>query len=127
MNKKRIWEIFRFLLVGGISFVIDYGTLYALTEYFNINYLYSSAIAFTISVIMNYWLCIVYVFKDIKQQSLKQQSLFIGSSVVGLGLNQLCMYFFVEILGVYYMLAKIVATALVTLWNYVMKRRAIVG
>ena len=37
------------------------------------------------------------------------------------------MYVFVDLCGVYYMIAKLFATAIVTLWNYVMKRRAIKG
>ena len=54
-------------------------------------------------------------------------AIFIGSSVAGLGLNQLCMWFFVEIIFWHYMLAKLGATVIVTIWNYVMKRKAING
>jgi len=74
-----------------------------------------------------YWLCVVYVFKGAKKQNRKQATLFIGSSIIGLGLNQLCMWLFVELAGMYYMLAKIFATAIVTVWNYVMKRKAVRG
>ena len=49
------------------------------------------------------------------------------SSIAGLFLNQLCMYVFVDFCGVYYMVAKLGATAIVTVWNYVMKRRALAG
>ena len=127
MKKDRFWEIFRFCVVGGISFVIDYSLLYILTEFFNINYLYSSGISFTVSVIINYWLCVVYVFKDAKKQNRKQATIFIGSSIVGLGLNQLCMWTLVDGMGIYYMIAKLISTAIVTIWNYIMKRKAIKG
>lgn len=123
---KEYWqEILRFCLVGGVSFLVDYGLLYFCTETLNINYLYSAAISFTISVIFNYWLCVKYVFLRARAQNTKQATLFIGSSVVGLGINQLCMWVLVEKIGIYYMAAKIVATAIVTLWNYVMKRKAV--
>lgn len=127
MSKDRLWEIVRFCIVGGASFLVDYGLLYVCTEFLEIYYLYSSALSFTVSVIFNYWLCIIYVFEDVKKQNKKQATLFISSSIVGLGLNQIGMYFFVSIIGIYYMLAKILATIIVTVWNYIMKRKAVRG
>ena len=53
--------------------------------------------------------------------------MFVGSSVVGLFLNQVCMYVFVEWLSMYYMIAKLFDTGIVTVWNYVMKKKAIAG
>lgn len=127
MSKERINEIIRFCIVGGLSFLVDYGLLFACTEWVGLYYLYSSAISFTASVIFNYWLCVVYVFHGARHQNKKQATIFIGSSIIGLGLNQICMWAFVSILGIYYMLAKIFATAIVTVWNYVMKRKAVKG
>ncbi len=127
MKKDRFMEIVRFCIVGGLSLIVDCGILYGLTDFFGVHYLYSAAISFTASVIFNYWLCVVYVFKGAKKQTPKQATIFIGSSVVGLGLNQICMYFFVEIILLHYMIAKLGATVIVTLWNYVMKRKAISG
>ena len=124
---ERFLEIVRFCIVGGLSLLVDCGVLYGLTEFLGVHYLYSAGISFTVSVIFNYWLCVVYVFKGAKKQTARQATIFIGSSVVGLGLNQLCMWFFVEIVTLHYMLAKLGATVIVTLWNYVMKRKAING
>ena len=72
-------------------------------------------------------LCVVYVFKGVKKQNRKQATLVIGSSIIGLGLNQIRMWLFVELVGMYYMLAKIFATVIVTIWTYVMKRHAVRG
>ena len=127
MKKDRFMEIIRFCIVGGLSLIVDCGILYGLTDFLGVHYLYSAGISFTASVVFNYWLCVVYVFKGAKKQTPKQATIFIGSSVIGLGLNQICMYFFVEIIGLHYMLAKLGATVIVTLWNYVMKRKAING
>ena len=118
-------ELFRFCIVGGISFLLEYALLFCLTEFAGLYYLYSSAVAFVISLTVNYWLCLKFVFKVKKKQTPKQATIFIGSSVVGLGLNQLCMWIFVELCGIYYMWAKILATLIVTAWNFVMKRKAV--
>ena len=127
MKREKLQEFVRFCFVGGLSLMLDMSVLYGLTEFFGVNYLYSAAISFTVSVIFNYWLCVVYVFKGAKKQTTKQATIFIGSSIVGLLLNQLCMWFFVEIIFLHYMTAKLGATVIVTLWNYVMKRKAIAG
>jgi len=124
---EKFKEFVRFCIVGGLSLLVDMGILFALTDFFGVHYLYSAGISFTVSVIFNYWLCVIYVFKGAKKQTPKQATIFIGSSIIGLGLNQLCMWFFVEIIFLHYMIAKLGATVIVTLWNYVMKRKAIAG
>lgn len=125
MTHERFLEIARFCVVGGLSFLVDFGLMVALTEIFGVNYFYSAGVSFTASVIFNYWLCVRYVFKAARRQTPRQATIFIGSSVIGLGLNQFFMWFFVEIISIHYTAAKICATALVTIWNYVMKRKAI--
>ena len=105
---------------------MELACLYVLTEWAGLHYLYSSALAFVISLLVNYWLCRAWVFADgSKKQSLKALSLFFGSSVAGLGINQLCMYTFVDMLGIYYMAAKLLAAVIVTIWNFVLKRYAL--
>lgn len=73
MNKNRMNEILRFCIVGGLSFLVDYGLLYICTEWLGIYYLYSSAISFTVSVVFNYWLCVVYVFHGARNQTKNRQ------------------------------------------------------
>ena len=121
---KQKTEIIRFCLVGGATFIIDYALLYILTEYINLNYLLSSGLSFTAAVLANYFLCLAYVFTDSKNGT-KQFMLFILSSIGGLIINQLCMYFFVEIMFMYYMAAKIIATIIVTIWNYITKKKSL--
>ena len=45
LTGAQLREIARFLLVGGFSFLIDYGLLYVFTEYGGIPYLWSSALS----------------------------------------------------------------------------------
>lgn len=125
MKSLQYLEMMRFIIVGAITFLVDYGLLYVCTEYIGLYYMYSTAIAFIAAVIFNYWLCVIYVFTNVQRQTSRQAILFVGSSVVGLGLNQICMWFFVEIFGIYYMLAKMISIIIVMAWNYIMKRKAV--
>ena len=127
MPRSRFYEIARFILVGGACFVLDYGLLYILTEYGGLHYLLSAGVSFTISVFVNYWLCLVCVFRGANTQMHRAKMLFFGSSIAGLGLNQLLMWMLVDLFGIYYMIAKLIAAGIVMVWNYVLKRRAVLG
>ena len=127
MKQDQLLEIVRFAIVGGASFLVDYALLYICTEWLGFFYLHSAAISFTVSVIVNYWLCVIFVFTGAGKQTGRKAALFFGSSIVGLGINQVCMRLFVESFGLHYMLAKIGATLIVMFWNYVMKRKAVRG
>lgn len=117
----RFWEVFRFLVVGGSCFVLEYVLLYTLTEYGGLNPLVSAPIAFTVSLVVNYILC-VYVVFHAQHQTGKQMVLFAATSIAGLFLNQLVMWFCIDLLGIWYMFAKVVASAIVMIWNYFTKR-----
>ena len=127
MSRERFLEFVRFCFVGGLSLLVDYAVLFSLTEWAGMYYLHSSAISFGVSVVFNYWLCVRYVFKGAKKQTPRQAIIFFSTGVVGLGLNQLCMWFFVDVAGLHYLIAKLGATVIVTAWNYVTKRKVVNG
>ena len=122
--KKLFQQIARFGVIGVLAFAIDYGFLYAFTEWLGIHYLISSVLSFSISVIFNYIASVLWVF-DVKQETRKTRNfiLFIVFSVIGLGINQLVMWLGVESLGLHYMLVKIFATAVVMVWNFVTRKK----
>ncbi len=121
-KNKLLNQILKFGLVGGTAFVIDYVLLYFCTEFLHIHYLISSIISFTVSVIFNYILSIKWVFDVKKKQDVKDFVIFIILSVIGLGINSLIMYVMVEKFEVYYMLSKIVSTAVVMVYNFITRK-----
>ena len=121
-NKKLINQILKFGVVGGLAFLIDYGLLYFLTEFCNIYYMISSIISFTVSLIFNYILSIKWVFDVRKKQTYKEVIVFVLLSVFGLLINQLVMYVGSDLLNIYYMITKLVATFVVMVWNFVTRK-----
>lgn len=117
-----ITQIIKFGLVGFLCFFIDYGVLYFMTELLGIYYLVSSAVSFSLSVIVNYILSMKYVFESRNTNKLKEFIIFVWLSLFGLGINQFLMWFCVEILNVYYLISKILATAIVMIYNFVTRK-----
>lgn len=115
-----IWlQLLRYGIVGGVAFVADYGTLFALTHYAGIYYLWSAAVAFCIGLTVNYLLSISWVFN--KNRSAKpwvEFMVFALIGVVGLGLNELIMYVATDLIELHYMVSKLISTALVFCWNF---------
>lgn len=121
--KKLVNQIIKFGLVGGIAFAIDYGLLYICTDWFGIYYFVSSIISFSVSVIFNYVASIIWVFEvDQEKSKTKNFIIFIGLSIVGLGINQVIMWYGVEVLYLHYMLIKLLATGIVMIFNFITRK-----
>lgn len=113
----------KFGFVGFLCFFIDYGIMVLLTEVAGIVYLVSSACSFTVSVIVNYILSVTFVFETDKEKSrIKEFIVFVFLSIIGLGINQLCMWFGVELLHISYLIVKIGATAVVMVYNFISRK-----
>ena len=121
--KKLMEQIIKFGFVGFLCFFIDYGIMGLLTERFGVDYLLSSGISFTVSVVVNYILSVTFVFEtDKKKNRLKEFVVFVFLSVIGLGINEVCMWLSVEWLGIHYMISKIGATAVVMVYNFISRK-----
>ena len=121
--KKLISQFAKFGVVGLIAFFIDYGTMFALTEFFGVPYLISNTTGFAISVIFNYFASMRYVFarKDDMNRG-KEFIIFVVLSVIGLGLNDLLMWCFVDMLGGDYRIMKVIVTAIVMVYNFITRK-----
>lgn len=125
MNNRLLKQIERFCVVGGVAFLIDAGVLYILREWFSVYYLIANTISFTVSTIYNFLASTQWVFEatEEKKKNKTYTILFVLFSVVGLGLNQMCMYLFVSKIGIYYMIAKILSTGIVMCFNFVTRKK----
>ena len=118
-----IFQVVKFCIVGFLAFLIDFGILLFLTEFVGVHYLISAALAFSISVIFNYIVSMRVVFEskpDIDKK--KEFAIFFLISLIGLIINQLGLYFFVDKCSVFYVYAKLLVTFIVMVWNFIMKK-----
>jgi putative flippase GtrA len=137
---NRMKEIVKFAFTGGVCFLIEYAALIALKEWVHLSAVAATPIAFLISVVFNYLLCVKWVFDGAKEGSRKAQIGFAFTSVMGLFLNWAIMWALTALLGEdavllslfgvelkVYMLNKVIATGLVMVWNYFTKRWLLKG
>ena len=121
--KKLIEQMIKFGFVGFLCFFIDWGIMVFLTEVFGINPLISSTISFTVSVTVNYILSVTFVFETDKNANKGSQFvIFVLLSIVGLGVNELCMWLGTDLLGIHYMITKVGATAVVMVYNFITRK-----
>ncbi len=137
MEKKenRLGEMLRFAVSGGVCFLIELATLMLLRDRCGLDTLIATPVAFLISVIVNYLLCVRWVFHGAAEQKNAAKMGFLITSVAGLLLNELLMYVFRLLLGEdavvltvfsfavkMVMINKALATLIVMIWNYFTKR-----
>lgn len=120
---KLVAQIMKFGVVGVIAFFIDFGVMVFLTEVFGMNPVASATISFTISVVFNYLASMRYVFQHREGMSRTREFvIFVVLSVIGLAINDALMWAGTELASFDYRLVKIVATAVVMVWNFVTRK-----
>lgn len=118
-----IRQFMKFGVVGLIAFAIDYGGMVILTELVGINYLLSATLSFAVSVVFNYFASMRYVFTHKQGLSRRREfSIFVVLSVIGLGLNDILMWVGSSVFSISYLIVKVFATAIVTVYNFITRK-----
>ena len=110
-------------VVGVLAFAVDYGLLALFTEVLGINYLVSATLSYVVATVFNYLASMRYAFTHKEDMSRRREfnPFFIGP-LIGLGVNNICMWAGAELLGVHYLIVKLFATAIVAVWNFVTRK-----
>lgn len=126
--KKNIFEFLRYILIGGTAFLIDIGIMFLFKEYiFQGKYLYLSVfIGYMAGLIYNFYFSCKFVFENgfnkIKNKEFQSFIIFTIIGIIGLLLTELLMKIFVDIIGIYYILSKILTGGIVMFWNYIARK-----
>ena len=116
-------QFMRYAVVGGVAFTADFALLFILTDGFGLHYLISAAAAFLLGLTVNYFLSVSWVF-DLRALANKRAefAVFAAIGLIGLGFNELFIWFFTEHVHFHYLVSKACATILVFLWNFVARK-----
>lgn len=116
----------RFLLVGGSATVVQYLVLVVLHRGFGVAATLASAIGFALSAIYNFVVSYHYTFRGSRsmRSALPRYALVI---VIGLAINTAIFDVAMHVFGLPYLLAQMVATAIVLVWNFSLGRAFVFG
>ena len=122
-QNKLLMQIIKFISVGGIATVIDYVIFFILHELLGINTIISNIISFTVSVIYNYIASVKWVFEVDESKDKKQQFIiFIVFSILGLLINTGIVYLCTDIIKLYSLIGKVIATSIVMIFNFITRK-----
>ncbi len=120
-----LWiQLMRYGISGFSATIVDFLILTILTEVFGEDLLLVwTAIAFLAGLLVTYILSTHWVFDSRHFKSKTVEALiFLSIGLVGLGLTELLMWILADTLGLFYLLAKLIASMLVFLWNFNAKK-----
>ena len=116
-------EVFKYLVAGGLAFATDFTVLYLATEHLGLHYLLSNVLGYCCGFVVTYLLNTRWVFKHRRFAERGQEfGLFVLIVLTGLALNEMIMAALVSFGGVYYLWAKVFATLLVMVFNFLAKK-----
>jgi len=112
----------KFGLVGASGTLVYLGLLTLFTEVLGLFYIISAAISYETSIITNFTLNDIWTFRDSRSPGMRKY-LYRGLkfnlvSLVGLGIHMAILWFFTEVVGLFYLLSAIFAIAGAMLWNF---------
>lgn len=88
------------------------------------NYMIAAAIAFVVGLAVNYALSIWFVFSESSKVKNKVKEFVVYGIIglIGLLITEGIMYLFTDVFGLYFLISKIIAAAIVLVWNFAARK-----
>lgn len=114
LSKKFI----KFFIVGSLCAIVDFLVLITFKELLLFHYLLANIIAGIFSLSLEFTLFKKYVFRS-KKKPLREVIKYLNIQFLTLVIDNIALLIFVEKLGIYYLLAKIMTMAITMWFNFI--------
>ncbi len=118
LSQELIKKFLKFGIVGFSGLFIDFGFTYLSKEKLRIQKYLSNAIGFLMAASSNYILNRIWTFHSEDPEVLVEYGQFMLISFIGLLINTLVLWLIVSKLRWNFYISKLVAIAVVTIWNF---------
>ncbi len=116
---KSAARIFRFLVSGVIATAVNLSILYTLTDLFGVWYLISSAFSFTAAFVVSFVLQKFWAFKNESRDRIRSQMpMHLTVALINLVINEILLYTMVDIFGMWYIGAQLLAAAVIAFGSF---------
>jgi dolichol-phosphate mannosyltransferase len=119
-------SLIKFSTVGGIGVLLNLEIVYALVEYLSIDYRISATASFFIVAINNFFWNKIWSFRDRRTAPRvvgRQLARYVLTSLVSLAINLAVLTSLVELFGIYYLAAQLMAIAVAVTANFTVNSR----
>lgn len=120
-QRRLLVQFMLFALVGAIGTVAHYTVLVALVGLAGAGPVAATTAGFIVGALVNYWLNQRFTFPGRKRHR-DTMPKFMTVAVIGLAMNSLTVAWLTATWHVHYLLAQVIATALVLCWNFAANR-----
>ena len=121
--QKILTQLAKFVIAGVITTAIDWAIYYALCEFLGMNPLVAQLFSFTASTAVSFYINTLWVFDTTKSKTRRRLiTEFFFFSFCGLVMTEVMLYVFIDVMQMNYMLAKVIATAVVMIFNFVTRK-----
>ncbi len=119
-------QIGRFLITGGIAFVVNISVLYVVTSVLHVYYLASIFVAFSASFSVSFLMQKFWTFKEHSRDFLRAQFYqYLTLQLVNLALNACLMYLFVEYVHLWYIFSQTIILLGLSIISFLVNRNYI--
>ena len=118
-NKALEIDTVRFMIVGGLGFLINLSALFVIHDLFGVRIGPSQLIGAELAILSNFYLHSIWTYKGADEKSLpKRLTQFHASAWVGSGITSIVLIVLVNRLHVFYPAALVAGSLCGLVWNY---------
>jgi dolichol-phosphate mannosyltransferase len=123
MPVSGFFELFRYIIAGGIATGTNILLLYVLTDLAGVWYVFSAVCSYTAAIGVSFLLHKFWTFSNLETSRVHYElAWFSINSVAGLIVDAAGLYFLVEWFGMWYVLAQIELLGAIAAWNFFLYR-----
>lgn len=121
--QKILAQLAKFVIAGVITTAIDWAVYFSLVHFLLFNPLIAQLFSFTASTAISFYINTLWVFDTTKSKTRRRLiAEFFFFSFCGLAITEVMLYAFIDVMQMNYMLAKVIATAVVMVFNFVTRK-----
>lgn len=121
-DKKTLWQLIRFGIVGVINTLITLAVIYLLQEVLDVKYTIANLAGYVAGVINSFFWSKLWVFKKLNSNFIREAVLFLISFGVCYGIQFVSLLVLVELLHIPDLWAQLLGMVVYTLCNFIMNR-----